>query len=159
MLTPHAASPLTFKSGPHVGRSGKRMGVYQFRDLKKPSGGARSLPHKRKRRYAMGEPYVPAVLGEGHEIVLKRGRGGNLKASLRAVSEAVVSNPRTGETKKAKILAIVSTPANREYARRNILTKGTVIRTELGLAVVTSRPGQDGVVNAVLAEEGKRPSG
>ena len=135
------------------------MGVYQYRDLKKPSGGAKSLPHKRKRRYAMGEPYVPAVLGEGREAVIKRVRGGNTKVSLRTVNEAVVSNPKTGESKRVKILAIVSTPANREYARRNIVTKGTVIRTELGLAVVTSRPGQDGVVNAVLVEGEAKPSG
>jgi len=129
------------------------MGVYQYRDMKKPSGGLRSLPHKRKRRYAMGEPYVPTVLGEGYEVVKKRARGGNVKLSARVVNEAIVANRKTGEAKKAKILAVVSTPANREYARRNIITKGTIIRTELGLAVVTSRPGQDGLVNAVLLEE------
>ncbi|MGC9071242.1 MAG: 30S ribosomal protein S8e [Acidilobus sp.] len=135
------------------------MGVYQHRDLRKSSGGLRSLPHKRKRRYAMGEPYVPAVLGEGKESVIKRTRGANVKVSARTASEASVSNPKTGETKRVKILAVVSTPANREYARRNIITRGTVIRTELGLAVVTSRPGQDGIVNAVLAEKGEQASG
>ncbi|MEA1999387.1 MAG: 30S ribosomal protein S8e, partial [Euryarchaeota archaeon] len=36
------------------------------------------------------------------------------------------------------------------FARRNITTKGAVIETELGDAVVTNRPGQDGIVNAKL---------
>ena len=135
------------------------MGTYQYRDLKKPSGGLRSLPHKRKRRYAMGEPFVPAVLGEGRKVVVKRVMGGNYKLSLRQVSEAIVSDRKAGKSVRAKILAVVSTPANREYARRNIITKGAIIRTTAGLAVVTSRPGQDGVVNAVLIEEGQQPSG
>ena len=135
------------------------MGIYQYRDLKKPGGGLRSLPHKRKRRYAMGEPFVPAVLGESKETVMKRARGGNVKLSLRQATEAVVSDKKSGKTVKAKILAVVSTPANREYARRNIITKGTVIRTTAGLAVVTSRPGQDGAVNAVLVEGGQQPAG
>jgi small subunit ribosomal protein S8e len=34
--------------------------------------------------------------------------------------------------------------------RRNIITKGAVIKTELGDAKVTNRPGQDGLINAVL---------
>jgi len=34
--------------------------------------------------------------------------------------------------------------------RRNILTRGAVIKTEIGDARITNRPGQDGVVNAIL---------
>ena len=45
---------------------------------------------------------------------------------------------------------VVENPANRHYIRRNILTRGTIIKTEKGNARITSRPGQDGVVNAVL---------
>ena len=36
------------------------------------------------------------------------------------------------------------------YMRRNILTKGAIIKTELGDARITNRPGQDGVINAIL---------
>ncbi len=129
------------------------MGIYQYRDLKKPSGGLRSLPHKRKRRYMMGEYFVPAVLGDKQEMKVKRGMGGNLKLALRTVSEAIVNDPKTGKSVRAKILAVISTPANREFARRNIITKGAIIRTSAGVAKVTSRPGQDGIVNAVLIEQ------
>ena len=30
------------------------------------------------------------------------------------------------------------------------MTKGTIVQTEAGSARITSRPGQDGVVNAIL---------
>jgi small subunit ribosomal protein S8e len=36
-----------------------------------------------------------------------------------------------------------------------IVNKGAVIKTELGLARVVSRPSQDGIVNAVKIEEKK----
>ncbi|MEM1694864.1 MAG: 30S ribosomal protein S8e, partial [Ignisphaera sp.] len=79
--------------------------------------------------------------------------GGNTKVRLRYAVYANVFNPKTGQFTKARITAVVETPANREYARRGIIVKGTVIQTEIGRARVVSRPSQDGVVNAVLIEE------
>ena len=63
---------------------------------------------------------------------------------------ANVADPKSGTTKTVKIITVRNNPANPFYARRNITTKGAVIETELGDAVVTSRPGQEGIVNAVL---------
>jgi small subunit ribosomal protein S8e len=60
--------------------------------------------------------------------------------------------PATGETKRAKIETVVENRADPNYMRRNILTRGAIIKTELGKARVVSRPAQDGVVNAVLIE-------
>ena len=58
-------------------------------------------------------------------------------------------------TKKQKkelndLLEVIENSANPNYVRQNIITKGSVIETEKGKAKVTSRPGQHGVVNAVL---------
>jgi small subunit ribosomal protein S8e len=129
------------------------MGVYQWRDQKKRTGGKRGRYYKVKRKYAEGRPFVPAILGDKHEVRHVRVRGGNEKLRLRQTLFAIVSNPRTGESKKVRIRAVVETPANREYARRNIIVKGAIIDTDIGKARVTSRPGQDGIVNAVLIEE------
>jgi small subunit ribosomal protein S8e len=130
------------------------VGVYQWRDHKKRTGGKRSWYYKVKRKYAFGRPFVPAVLSENeHKVKPVKARGGVLKLRLRKTYFAIVSNPKTGESKKVKIKAVLETPANREYARRNIIVKGTIIETELGKARVTSRPGQDGIVNAVLIED------
>ena len=68
---------------------------------------------------------------------------------------ANVADPKTGKISKSKILTVVGNTANPNYVRRNVITKGAVVKTELGLARVTSRPGQHGVLNAVLVEEKK----
>ena len=66
---------------------------------------------------------------------------------------ANISDPRTGKTTKVEILEVIRNPANVDYNRRRVLTKGTIIRTELGTAKIVSRPGQDGVMNAVVIAE------
>jgi small subunit ribosomal protein S8e len=82
-----------------------------------------------------------------------RVRGGNYKIRLKRAAYANVVDPSTNTAKKVRILRILETPANPHYARTGIIVKGTIIETELGKAVVTSRPGQDGVINAVLIEK------
>ena len=78
-----------------------------------------------------------------------RKHGGNEKVRLLAVNEANISDA-SGKTSKVEILRVIENPANVDYDRRGVITKGTMIATSLGTARVTSRPGQDGIVNAVL---------
>ncbi len=130
------------------------MGIYQGNDLRKISGG-RKRPYRKKRKYELGRFPTNTKLSNRDRVVIERVRGGNIKVRVREASYVNLTNPETGETKKVKIIKIVETPDNREHARLGIITKGTIIETELGLARVTSRPGQDGVVNAVLIEAKK----
>jgi small subunit ribosomal protein S8e len=65
---------------------------------------------------------------------------------------ANVTNLKNGETKKVKIETVEENGANPNYVRRNLLTKGAIVRTEIGRARIMSRPGQDGIINAVLLE-------
>jgi len=65
---------------------------------------------------------------------------------------ANVSTP-SGKTVKSKINRVKRSPANRDYERRGVITKGAVLDTEAGEAIVTSRPTADGVVNAVLTSK------
>lgn len=129
------------------------MGVYQWRDHKKPTGGKKNWYYKVKRKYATGRFFVPAVAGSEESRKIVRVRGGNVKVRVRKTAYAIVSDPEKGRAVKARILRVLETPANREYARRQIIVKGAIIETTEGKAVVTSRPGQDGVVNAVLIKE------
>ncbi len=76
-------------------------------------------------------------------------KGGIVKAKAKAISFANLSGA-DGKTKKVKILNVVETPSNRHYARENVMVQGAVIETDAGKAIVTSRPGQQGNVNAVL---------
>ena len=61
--------------------------------------------------------------------------------------------PEENKNVTAKIERVIGNPANRHFIRRNILTKGTIIKTDKGKAKITSRPGQDGVINAVKISE------
>jgi len=87
--------------------------------------------------------------------ILNSGAGKELKEylllKLRELKD--IDNIKRFKTEKAQIMRVVRNPANIDYDRRGVITKGAVIETSLGLAHVTSRPGQDGIVNAVLMRE------
>ena len=90
----------------------------------------------------------------------RRTKGGSAKQAGKLVLFATVAS-KSG-VKKAKILNVAQSPDNPHHARENIVTRGAIIETDLGTARVTSRPGQHGVINAVLVEqkakEGKAPA-
>lgn len=125
------------------------MSYYQGDDFKKPSGGVKGR-HRKKRKYELGRPPTETKLGGGDRVVTIRVRGGNVKVRAKSVMHANLTDPRTGETKRVRILRVLEVPASRDLSRRGIIVRGAIIETEAGKAKVTSRPGQDGVVNAVL---------
>jgi small subunit ribosomal protein S8e len=61
-----------------------------------------------------------------------------------------VTDQSKGVTFRAEIQDVETNPANMDYQRRKVITRGTIIKTTKGRAKVTSRPGQDGILNAVL---------
>ena len=79
----------------------------------------------------------------------KRKTGGDEKTSARRIKYANVAG-KDGKIQKVAIVEVKENLANKQYVRRNIVTKNALIETEIGKARVTNRPGQDGVVNAVL---------
>ncbi|MHB1440464.1 MAG: 30S ribosomal protein S8e [Cuniculiplasma sp.] len=124
------------------------MGRFQGRSSKKFTGG-RYKQFRAKRRSEIGrEPTFTRVNATQRKVL--RIRGGNLKAVLLNDNFANVYDLKEKVTKKAKIKTVRANPANPHYVQRNLMNKGTVIVTDLGEARITSRPGQDGVINAVL---------
>ena len=73
-----------------------------------------------------------------------------MKFGLRYANQANVFDPSSSKTVRSEIVRVTANPANREYERRGVITRGATIETELGKARVTSKPSDDGVVNAVL---------
>lgn len=107
---------------------------------------------RKKRRFEIGkEPVFTFVGSEKRQV--SRVRGANVKVRLLKAQFANVVDPSTNKTQKVKIITVKENPSNPNYVQRNIITKGAVIQTELGLARVTSRPGQDGSINAILVKE------
>jgi small subunit ribosomal protein S8e len=76
--------------------------------------------------------------------------GGNEKLKLFSVSRINVTDPSTHETKNVEILGFEENPASKDLNRRHVLTKGAIVDTELGKVRITSRPGQQSVLNGVL---------
>lgn len=100
----------------------------------------------------MGRYPAETQIGK-RKLKIIRTRGGNVKQRLLRDSYANIFDPEEKISKKVKITNVLENRANREYARRRIITKGCIIETEIGNAKVTSRPGQDGQINAVLIEK------
>uniref|UniRef100_A0A7C2VFX9 Small ribosomal subunit protein eS8 n=1 Tax=Ignisphaera aggregans TaxID=334771 RepID=A0A7C2VFX9_9CREN len=125
------------------------MSVYQGNDFKKISGG-KKRPGRDKRKYELGSYPTETKLLHKDVREVDRTYGGNVKIRLKYASHANVLDPESKTCKKVRILGVVDVPANKDYAKRGIIVKGAIIQTEIGKAVVTSRPGQDGVVNAIL---------
>jgi len=115
---------------------------------RKPTGG-RKRAWRGKRAFEMGGQATETTIGK----VKKRysGKfGGSEKVKLAQSDWAVVTDKASGKTSKTKLLRVIRNPANVDYQRRRVITKGAIIETQLGQARVTSRPGQDGMINAVL---------
>ncbi len=125
------------------------MVQWHLRSKRKPTGGL-LRKHRKKKKIDRGRDFLPTHIGE-RKVKKIRVRGGNEKLILLQDMYANVSDGKT--VKKVKILGVVKNPANPQFVRHNIITKGSIIKTELGEARVTSRPGQHGVINAVLIKE------
>ena len=120
----------------------------QGRSKRKRTGGRRRRSHKKTRHQLGREPSETTVGDPRFQVVDSRGTG----KKVRALSADTVQVADGGDVTTATIEDVVENPANVNYARRNIITKGAIVETSEGSARVTSRPGQDGQVNAVLVE-------
>lgn len=127
------------------------MAVTQRRSYKKPTG-SRYISARGKRKYESGRVPTLTRLGAEKKRAL-RTKGGGKKTILLSADTVNLLDPKTKKYTKAKISNVVGNTANRHFIRRNILTKGTVVETDKGKARITSRPGQEGGINAVLVAE------
>ncbi len=116
---------------------------------RKISGGKYKASRKKKKFELPGIPRKVHLKPKKAKIL--KIRGTNSKLVLLACDIANITNSK-GKTKKAKIINVVETKANRFWARENRLIKGAIIDTEIGKAKITNRPGQEGSINAVLIE-------
>ena len=124
------------------------MVLSQLRSNRKPSGSR----YKNVRSKKLSEKGMNPVFTKLEPLKTRsiKGRGSTSKLKALCVDVANVYDPKDKKYKKTKLLTVVQNPANTNYVRRNIITKGTIVQTELGNARITNRPSQEGCVNAVL---------
>jgi small subunit ribosomal protein S8e len=128
------------------------MAQYHAKSLVKPTTGKRRPAHKKK-KMELGGNWIETKLGKNSAATVRTLGGGFKKNLLRA--EFANVRDAAGKIVKTKITGVLEHTDNPHFVRRIIVTKGCVISTELGKVRVTSRPGQDGVVNGVLLTEKK----
>jgi len=121
---------------------------FQGRSTTKRTGGRRRAIRK-KRKHELGSSPTETRVGEPRLKTVQT-RGGNSK--VRAIQTDVATVATDDGTVRATVEDVVENDANPNYVRRNIVTKGALIETSEGRARVTSRPGQDGQINAVLLD-------
>ena len=116
---------------------------------KRKLSGGKKRAYRSKKKYEAGGYAAETILGEPKRKST-RGLGGNMKVKVLTDKFASVTDPKTGKAQKTEITRVVKNGANVDFNRRGVITKGAEIETALGQAKVTSRPGNDGVINAVL---------
>ena len=125
------------------------MAISQLKSLRKHSGGRYKQQGRKKKAYELGRQPAFTKL-EKRRAKYVRTKGAHKKVRLLSTDTANLFDPKAKKYEQVKIKEVVENPANRHFVRRNIMTKGTIIETEKGKARITSRPGQDGTINAVL---------
>lgn len=127
------------------------MALWHGKSKRKPTGG-RLVQSRKKRRFEVGRE--PLFTNLGPESLRKyRTMGGNSKNRMLSAAYANVVDPATNKVTRVRIVKVVQNPADPNYVQRNIITRGATIQTDAGMARITSRPGQDGTINAVLIAE------
>lgn len=113
--------------------------------------GGRRHPLRIRRKYET-DRYPNEAVNGAQVTVTRRVRGNNRKTSLKTIDFV---NLAAGESKvkKSKILKVLENSTNNDYKRRGIITKGAILETEEGKCRVVSKPGQNGIVNAILLKE------
>ncbi|MFC1710920.1 30S ribosomal protein S8e [Nanoarchaeota archaeon] len=117
---------------------------------KKISGG-RYIKNRKKRSYEVAGQKRIVKIGEEKKKT-QRTMGGKKKTLLLKAKFINVHTKNKKKAKKIEIKNVLETPSNRFLARQNILTKGTIVETQLGKVKITNRPTQEGVVNGLLIE-------
>ena len=125
---------------------------FSLRTNTKNSGNGKvKLKSRDKRRREVGSYFSATKTGEKDIKVKIRKLGGKMTSRLKQAGFANVVTK--GGYKKVSIKGVVESKDNRNFARQGVITKGAVIITELGNAVVTNRPGREGSINAKLLKE------
>ncbi|MFB5632589.1 MAG: 30S ribosomal protein S8e [Nitrosopumilus sp.] len=113
--------------------------------------GGRRHPLRIRRKYETDRYPNEAVTG-AQVTVTRTVRGKNRKTAVKTIDFV---NLATGDAKvkKAKIIKVLDNATNNDYKRRGIITKGAILETQEGKCKVVSKPGQNGIVNAILVKE------
>jgi len=111
--------------------------------------GGKYIKRRKKKRFERAGQRKDVKLGAEKRKTV-RTAGGDKKTFL--LRGDTINVQTKNKREKTKIKNVLETPSNRFLARQNIITKGTIVETELGKVKVTNRPTQEGNINGILIE-------
>ena len=113
--------------------------------------GGRRHPLRIRRKYET-DRYPNEAINGAQITITRRVRGNNKKTALKSIDFVNIATGKV-KVKKTKILKVLENATNNDYKRRGIITKGAILETQEGKCRVVSKPGQNGIVNAILLKE------
>ena len=113
--------------------------------------GGRRHPLRIRRKYET-DRYPNEPISGAQVTITRRVRGNNKKTALKSIDFVNLATEGS-KVIKTKILKVLENTTNNDYKRRGIITKGAILETEKGKCRVVSKPGQNGIVNAILIKE------
>ena len=125
-----------------------KKSVENLRTSKITGGIRRQL--KSRQKFQIDRYPNEALMGD-QETTTRKTRGNNRKTGLKTASHVNLVLPDS-KIKRSKIIRVLENQTNNDYQRRGVITKGAIIETEDGKCKVVSRPGQCGIINAILVK-------
>jgi small subunit ribosomal protein S8e len=116
---------------------------------KRSGSGAIYIAFRKAKQYEIARQPVLTKIGE-QKMKSVRARSGIEKRKLLDANKVNLYDPKSKKYSLVTVETVIENPANSQYVRRNILTQGVIVQTTKGKARITSRPGQQGFLNAVL---------
>jgi len=113
--------------------------------------GGRRHPLRIRRKYEI-DRYPNEPVNGAQVTITRRVRGNNKKTALKTIDFVNLATDED-KVKKSKIIKVLENATNNDYKRRGIITKGAILETHEGKCRVVSKPGQNGIVNAILLKE------
>ncbi|MDP6906123.1 MAG: 30S ribosomal protein S8e [Candidatus Thalassarchaeaceae archaeon] len=120
---------------------------------RKPTGGRLKRPnrYRGKRRTEIASEKQSTMIGEPNRKLYRK-RSGAQTVRVLYENQVNVADKKTGKVVQATLQSVSENNADPNFVRRNIMTKGAVVETDMGQVRITSRPGSHGVINGVLLE-------
>ncbi|HLC79081.1 MAG TPA: hypothetical protein VJG83_01500 [archaeon] len=127
----------------------------------KISGGRRTTFRRSDKRLAWkGSDPTHTTIAQDDEGIQNQsvaGLGNTTKVKLRLGKYVLTTDGGKNKARKLEILSVVDNAADEQFARRNIITKGAVLKvndgSSEGFVKVTSRPGQNGIISGIILKD------
>ena len=113
--------------------------------------GGRRHPLRTRRKYEI-DRYPNEPINGAQVTITRHVRGNNRKTALKSIDFVNLAT-EGAKVKKTKIIKVIENTTNNDYKRRGIITKGAILEIQEGKCRIVSKPGQNGIVNAILLKE------